>query len=132
MFFNRRNYSKKLADLWQSRGIKDYELDDIVLLKVGRHLRPKTHFKVIIGREEGENNYLAGYRHQFISLQCTSHNGPLALIDGEANAEDLHLAARLLARFGAGRDAPQVIVEVQTLDGGIWPLQVNHWRPMKS
>ena len=52
-FLTDRQYSTKLADLWASRGARDYDLDDIMLLKVGRHLRPRPHFKVIVGREEG-------------------------------------------------------------------------------
>ena len=53
-----------------------------MLLKVGRHVRPTDHFKLIIGREEGENNFLEGYRKQFIHLRITSHNGPLTLLEG--------------------------------------------------
>lgn len=124
-FLTDASYSKKLADLWESRGKRDYELDDIVLLKVGRHLRPKPYFKIIIGREEGENNFLEGYRNQYVSLQSISHNGPIALIDGEAGAEDLHLAARLLARFGAGRDSNAVTVEVKSLHGAKGLLNVQ-------
>ncbi len=64
-----------MADLWQARGSKQYEMDDIMLLKVGRHLRPAPHFKLIIAREEGEAKFLQGYRKQFISLKTTSHGG---------------------------------------------------------
>ena len=49
-----------------------------MLLKVGRHLRPKPHFKVIIAREEGEGNFLLGYRKQYISIISLSHSGPEA------------------------------------------------------
>jgi len=107
------SYSKKLSDLWQSRGTRQYELDDIMLLKVGRHLRPRKHFKIIIAREEGESRFLEGYRKQFISLHPTSHSGPLALIDGETDNSDLHLAAQLVARYSQGRDANSVVVVVQ-------------------
>jgi hypothetical protein len=55
-FLTDASYSFKLADLWQAKGSKEYELDDIMLLKVGGHLRPKPYFKVIIAREEGEGN----------------------------------------------------------------------------
>ena len=102
----------KLTDLWASRGKRDYELDDIMLLKVGRHLRPRPHFKLIVGREEGENNFLSGYRGQFVHLRTVSHPGPLALVDGEPSDEDLHLAARLTARFSQGRDAERVEVAI--------------------
>lgn len=111
-FLTDRAYSKKLADFWGSRGSRDYEMDDIMLLKVGRHLRPRDHFKIIISREEGETKFLMGYRKQFINLQTISHGGPLALIDGRADKDDLLLAARLVARFSQGRDAENVTVEI--------------------
>jgi tRNA-uridine 2-sulfurtransferase len=109
-------YSTKLQDLWHQRGNKHYELDDIMLLKVGRHLRPRPHFKLIIGREDGENRFLEGYRRQFTSLQTSSHNGPLALLDGQYDADDLLLSARIVARYSQGRDARQVDVEVTPPD----------------
>ena len=103
-FLTDQSYSAKLADLWEARGERDYELDDIMLLKVGRHIRPAEHFKLIIGREEGENNYLEGYRKQFTSLRCESHAGPLTLIDGAPDRKDIELAARIAARYSQGRD----------------------------
>ena len=61
-----------MRDLWQSRGEKDYDLDDIMLLKVGRHLRPNEHLKMIISRDKGETNYLMGYRKKFHHLLMVS------------------------------------------------------------
>ncbi len=107
-FLTDRAYATKLADLWRSRGTRDYDLDDIMLLKVGRHLRPRPHFKLIIGREEGENNFLQGYRWRFVHLRTVSHPGPLVLVDGSAREQDLELAGRIAARFSKGRDAQQV------------------------
>lgn len=112
-FLTNEQYSAKIADLWTSRGRRDYEFDDIMLLKVGRHLRPRPHFKLIVGREEGENKFLEGYRKRFISFRALSHVGPLALLDGTAQGDDdLELAASLVARFGQGRDAERVQMEV--------------------
>jgi len=111
-FLTDKSYSVKLTDLWASRGKRDYEIDDIMLLKVGRHLRPKPNFKLIVAREEGENNFLQGYRKQFITLRTMSHKGPLTLLDGTASDEDLELAAQIVARFSQGRDADTVDVEV--------------------
>lgn len=113
-FLTNEHYSKKLQDLWTHRNDKQYELDDILLLKVGRHLRPRPHFKLIVAREEGENHYLEGYCSQFINLKLLSHNGPTALIEGdEVGAEDLHLAARIVARFSSGREEPAVSIQIQ-------------------
>ena len=116
-FLTDAQYSHKLADMWSSRGQRDYELDDIMLLKVGRHLRPRPHFKMIIGREEGENRFLHGYRKQFTHLFTTSHPGPLVLIDGELGEDDVELAAQIVARFSQGRSAEQVDVEIHPRGG---------------
>lgn len=116
-FLTDESYAKKLADLWQYRGNKNYELDDIMLLKVGRHIRPNENFKLIVGREEGENNFLEGYRKQFIHIRTLSHGGPLVLLDGEPDAQDINLAARIAARFSSGRDAESVKIQVNHLSG---------------
>lgn len=116
-FLTDESYSRKLADLWQARGAREYELDDIMLLKVGRHLRPAPHFKLIVAREDGENNFLMGYRRQFTHLMPVSHGGPLALVDGTASDDELLLAARIVARYSQGRDAASVAVEVVPRDG---------------
>lgn len=116
-FLTNEHYTAKLKDLWENRGTRRYELDDIILLKVGRHLRPNQSFKLIIGREEGENHYLEGYCHQFTHLKASSHLGPLALYDGENTAEHLHLAARIVARFSQGQLSEKVSVQINTANG---------------
>ncbi len=123
-FLTNGQYSRKLTDLWRARGEKRYELDDIMLLKVGRHLRPKPGFKLIIGRDSGENNFLMGYQKQFVHMFATSHPGPLVLVDGIADQDDLRLAARVTARFGQGRSARTVSVEVVSPEGAHQHLDV--------
>ncbi|MBI5448663.1 MAG: tRNA (5-methylaminomethyl-2-thiouridylate)-methyltransferase [Gammaproteobacteria bacterium] len=123
-FLTDANYASKLQDLWQSRGVRQYELDDIMLLKVGRHIRPNENFKMIIGREEGENNYLEGYRKQFIHLRVLDHMGPLMLLDGDPSTEDLNLAARVMARYSDGRDESSVRVQINRPDREPWEVNV--------
>ena len=116
-FLTDKNYSDKLVDLWQARNDKGYELDDIILLKVGRHIRPKPHYKLIVSREDGENKFLQGYKKQFTTIEIKSHNGPLSLVDGRPSDDDLKFASRIAARFSQGRDATNVTVKV-TRDTG--------------
>lgn len=124
-FLTDKNYSRKLVDLWQARDKKEYELDDIMLLKVGRHLRPEPHYKLIVSREDGENNFLHGYRKQFSTLEIKSHNGPLTLVDGVLSDADLQQAARIAARFSQGREADSVTVQFTPLDGEAALLNVS-------
>jgi tRNA-specific 2-thiouridylase len=123
-FLTDANYSHKLADLWKARGERRYELDDIMLLKVGRHLRPADHFKVIVARDDGENRFLHGYRKRFAHLHATSHKGPLVLVDGNPDDQDLELAARLVARYSQGRDAERVCVSITGTNGNERELEV--------
>ncbi len=128
-FLTDERYSVKLDDLWKSRGEKTYEIDDIMLLKVGRHIRPDKHFKVIIAREEGEARFLQGYKKQYDTLKTTSHPGPLALIDGEITGQELQLAARIVARYCKGRMEDSVTLDYQNKAGDIQSLSVRPIAP---
>ncbi len=112
-FLTDANYSGKLRDLWAHRPSRNYELDDIMLLKIGRHLRPRPHFKMILSREEGETNFLEGYKNEFVWIKTASCSGPLTLLDGDNLTEDdIQLAAQLTARYSKGKDAPTVSCKV--------------------
>ena len=116
-FLTDKSYSIKLVDLWQARHSRDYELDDIMLLKVGRHIRPKPNYKLIVSREEGENKFLSGYRKNFTHIETTSCGGPLTLIDGAATEEDIETASRIVARFSQGKNEDSVTVKITHING---------------
>ncbi len=124
-FLTDEQYSVKLADLWKARGDRQYELDDILLLKVGRHIRPAPHYKLIVAREEGEGNFLQGYRKQYPHLRTVSHGGPFTLIDGTPGEEDIELAARIVARYSQGKQADEVEVEYVDAQGVAHSLRVK-------
>jgi tRNA U34 2-thiouridine synthase MnmA/TrmU len=128
-FLTDETYSRKLVDMWQARSDRDYDLDDIMLLKVGRHIRPRSNFKLIVGREEGENKYLEGYKKQFAYIRSTSHTGPLVLVDGQLSDDDLELAARLTARFGQGKSADHVELMAVFPDGTTKQINVEPLPP---
>ena len=114
-FLTDKYYSKKLQDMWQSRGSKDYTLDDIMLLKVGRHIRPKPHYKLIIARDEGEGNYLEGYKREFTTIKVTSHPSALVLVQGDFTKADAELAAKIAGRYSQGRNSDEVSVMINML-----------------
>ena len=124
-FLTDETYSRKLTDLWQARNKRDYEIDDIILLKIGRHLRPRPHFKLIISREEGETRFLEGYRSHFAHFYVSSHRGPLTLIDGQLSEDDVELAARICARYSQGRNAEIVEVKFVPPGGDTKTLQIT-------
>lgn len=112
------NYAVKLQDMWANRSTREYELDDIIMLKMGRHFRLAPHLKIVIGREEGENNFMQGYKRQFVSIYPVSHPGALCLVDGEFKTdEELAQALALAARYSQGKNAPEVTLNVRQPDG---------------
>lgn len=128
-FLTDPNYSNKLRDLWANRPRRSYELDDIILLKVGRHFRPNERFKLIVSREEGEGRFMHGYRNQLRLLEMKSHAGPSALIDGDPTEEDLILAARLVARYSQGRNEDQVQLSLDAGTPEQRTMSVQPFRP---
>ncbi len=112
------NYAIKLQDMWHNRPSRDYELDDIIMLKMGRHFRLAPHLKLIIGREEGENRFMQGYKNQFMSIHPTSHPGALCLVDGEFKSdEERDQALALVARYSQGKNDPQVKLVIRQSTG---------------
>lgn len=82
------NYSKRLKHLWEFKQQKSYSLDDIMLLKAGRHLQPAPHYKLIVGRDENENDFLANYKNKYISFECKDFPGALVLLDFVTNVNN--------------------------------------------
>ncbi len=124
-FLTDKFYSAKLVDLWQSNGHKNYELDDIMLLKVGRHIRPAQNFKIIIARDEGEGRFMQGYRKEFISVHPKTHKGSMALIDGILTHDNLELIASIVARYGQGKNAESVTLTIAQKNGETHDLTVK-------
>ncbi|MGH8103013.1 MAG: 7-cyano-7-deazaguanine synthase [bacterium] len=91
-------------------------LQDLWLLKVGRHIRVNERLKVIVGRHEGENDLLRGSRRDRHWLWVASHPGPFLILDGWAAeegrmTEGFQLAASVAAYYSDGRTAPEVTIE---------------------
>ena len=121
-FLTDPNYAKKLAE-------KRYELDDIMLLKVGRHIRPRPNYKLIVSREEGENKFLSGYRKNFTRIETESCGGPLTLVDGDASEDDLVTASRIVARFSQGKNEDSVTVKITYINGDEKVMEVPPMPP---
>jgi tRNA-specific 2-thiouridylase len=87
--------------------------EQMALLAVGRHFRLGEGLKVIVGRDEGENNYLAcvgADQWQFTTVDCP---GPIALTADPLTPSQIEQVASLVACYSDGKHAPQVRVEVR-------------------
>ncbi|UOG92779.1 MAG: tRNA (5-methylaminomethyl-2-thiouridylate)-methyltransferase [Candidatus Thiothrix sulfatifontis] len=130
-FLTDAHYAGKLQDLWAHRPNRAYELDDIMLLKIGRHLRPRPHFKMIVSREEGETHFLEGYQNQFLWIKTASHSGPLTLLDGDTlTDDDVHLAAQISARYSHGKHALEVVCQFARPGTALQEIRVTPLRDL--
>jgi hypothetical protein len=92
----------------------DFELNDVKLLRFGRHLRLSGGSKAVVGRDEAENRALGRLaRPPDLRLEAEDALGPLTLLRGEPAPGDLEFAAAATARYGQGRDRPAVDVRVK-------------------
>ncbi|NQS98597.1 MAG: hypothetical protein HQ591_09090 [candidate division Zixibacteria bacterium] len=103
-FLTDPGYAKKFFDLLEHRDKRNIDLQDFTLLKVGRHLRVKDDLKVIVGRDQQENNFLQRYSPRFTTLEVVDAPGPVALMEGTDIMENRRIAAAITARYS---DAPK-------------------------
>jgi tRNA U34 2-thiouridine synthase MnmA/TrmU len=114
------NFARRLQDYLLHRPTEVMDLRDILLLKVGRHFRLHEGLKLIVGREESENNFLRLRFPDRIRLQTVGVQGPVAILDGEVRAEeDLLLAARITARY-ADKTSDSAVVPVAVHSPAGW------------
>lgn len=80
-----KNIARRLKDLFTY--IKDYDMDDIKLLRIGRHVRISPHEKLILARNamEGEKLYQYFDKEKDLLIECVAPKGPLALIKKPKN-----------------------------------------------
>jgi len=114
-FLTDKNFANRLFDLYEHRGKDAITREDLELLKAGRHFR-LGEVKVIVGRNEGENNYLEGFAAGRIVMQAADHLGPITIIEGTPDTEQLTIGARITARYGKGRN--ERLVRVRYKPGG--------------
>ncbi len=107
-FLTDESYSRRFRDLIENRDTRRYTKDDVVLLATGRHFRIGPGEKLIVARTDGENLLLERYAKERWSLRALEHKGPLALCEGSPEHQVRHLASRIVARYGKGRDEKQV------------------------
>jgi tRNA U34 2-thiouridine synthase MnmA/TrmU len=92
-----REFAAKVRDLLDHK--KRVSLKDIALLKVGRHFRFERN-KIIVGRNERENNMLLQLREErdygFEAKGCGS---PVTLLQGPKTKKAVEEAARLTAYY---------------------------------
>lgn len=91
-------FARRMRDLVERE--PDFNLNDVSLLKVGRHFRVSSGAKAVVGRNEKENGRILELsREADLLFEVKSCGSPVTLLRGETGREEIRLAAALTARY---------------------------------
>jgi len=91
-------FSNRMRDLMRQNG--NFMINDIELLKVGRHFRLNQETKLIVGRNKNENNRLLNLAKEGdLLFNPTQTVGPVGIVRGEFAKEILPVASSIVARY---------------------------------
>jgi tRNA-specific 2-thiouridylase len=104
-------FAVKLKDLFaQSTG---FTLKDLELLSMGRHFRLDPDTKLIVGRNEGENEKLASlWEEPYVLFHPVEFNGPSAILKGALDSGTILMVANIIGHYGKQTSAT-VTVELK-------------------
>ena len=110
-------FAKRMKDLLDHE--QDITMNDIKLLKVGRHFRLSPKSKIAVGRDEQENTRLTSLaKPGDYLIEAVDFTGPITVARGEANQDELRLAGAITARYGKGKNEQSVKISLQKLEDG--------------
>jgi len=106
-------FAKRIRDLFVHQ--PDFTLNDVHLLKVGRHYRFSDNTKLVIGRNEEENQKVQTFSLEGdLLLKAAHYPGPLSLLrnigGGRPVEEEVRRAAAITARYSKARGLESVEV----------------------
>ncbi|MCX7661715.1 MAG: tRNA 4-thiouridine(8) synthase ThiI [Candidatus Omnitrophica bacterium] len=108
-------FSKRLKDLMQHN--PGFSLKDLQFLKLGRHFRLSKNTKLIIARNEKENQKILSLAEEKdLLFYPQDKKGPVALARGELNLDLINLSGAILARYCKSLDTQPIRIAYKRMD----------------
>jgi tRNA U34 2-thiouridine synthase MnmA/TrmU len=102
------SFSNRLRDLFKYN--KNPKMDDILILKYGRHFRYKNS-KIIVGRNEIENNIILNEKKSYdLIMEAKDTVGPITIIQGDIDEDIIQFAAKLTLNYSDLKDSSGKVV----------------------
>jgi len=93
-----KNFSEKLRDLFQDN--HSVNSNDIKLLTIGRHFRMDAGVKIVVGRDNQENEMLMSLApHGYHLFMPHGFQGPVALLNGKPTQDLKQTVGRLIITY---------------------------------
>ncbi|RNJ76858.1 MAG: DUF814 domain-containing protein [Nitrosopumilus sp. H8] len=110
-------FGSKARDLFEHT--ETPTINDIDLLKVGRHFRLDGHTKLIVGRNKDENEIIDALAlKDDILLEARDHMGPISILRGKTAGEHTDLASSVTLRYSDAPEGQEGVVKVRGADPG--------------
>jgi tRNA U34 2-thiouridine synthase MnmA/TrmU len=110
------NYAYRLRELLKHN--PDPGARDLMLLRVGRHFRTPGGFKIIVGRDNNENDKLKPLTEGGdFNMWVEGVGSPLTHLGEGATEDDIRIAASLCARYSDAKHLDEVTVTVSNTSG---------------
>ena len=91
------NFSKKMVDFIK---YDTFEVRDIPVMKFGRHLRLPDGAKLVVGRQQDENEFLENIENEkYYHLKTIGIPGPHGLLSRSASEDDKAIAAKVMLTY---------------------------------
>ena len=122
-------FARRMRDLVRHK--ENFDLNDVNLLKVGRHFRLSPGVKAVVGRDQEENHrILALAKEGDILFEVQGWGSPVTLLRGQVGERETHLAAAITVRYSdAPTEASEVMVrygsDYANLDGVLRKLSLT-------
>jgi tRNA-specific 2-thiouridylase len=108
-------FAKRMKDLMVHH--PEFSLNDVHLLKMGRHFRFSSGVKLVVGRNEDENQKIQTFvQKKDVLIKVSSFPGPLSLLRGKPEEGDIGKAAAITAHYSKAKDLREVEVTYKWVD----------------
>ncbi len=112
-----RVVSSRLLDLFSH--VQDYDIQDLHLLKIGRHFRLNPGLKIVLGRNQEENEKIEGFaKAGSVFFLPQGFRGPTAIVVGTLKPSAENLIGEIMARYSQEEKS---IYQVRKMVGGGLP-----------
>ncbi|MDI6763053.1 MAG: hypothetical protein QME83_08475 [Thermodesulfobacteriota bacterium] len=108
-------FARRIRDLMEHQ--YDFSLNDVHLLKFGRHFRLSPTAKLVVGRNEEENQKIETFSQAGdVLLKTVRYPGPVSLLRGEADETERERAASITARYSKAKGMEKMEVHYQKVE----------------
>jgi len=102
-------FAKRVKDLMVHNSL---DIENLRLIKLGRHFRLSKNAKLIIGRDEAENKLLQSMtKPKDIIFKLKDHQGPFSILRGSIDKDLINIAARIVCHHTKLRNDIEVRID---------------------